>query len=200
MKTEQPIYPLLTEVIPGTETPGGLACFITYGTRDLGRYRLHRATNRRRSRQGRPPRVATNTRARGSRRAAKAAAARSPGGGDDDPGDPDPADPAQGQPGESDKGRHCRGCGHSLDDLRPQARYCNNACRMAYNRSGKAAEPVVILEVPELATVLLEIDSTARRRQAAWMNRADDDPAKLTAYLAELWHQARRARAVEVAA
>lgn len=46
------------------------------------------------------------------------------------------------------KARYCLGCGHSIDDRRPQAKYCpdhlgGQGCRKRYKRRGYAARPVV---------------------------------------------------------
>lgn len=148
---------------------------------------------RRRGQTGRTPRPNTSTRTPGSRRTRT----QTPSRGDPDDGDPDPGEPARAGRGDLTKGRrHCLGCGHRIDHKRPQARYCDDACRMRYVRAGRvAADPHVPVQVLPLAQVLGEINKTAGRRQAAWLGRADDDTAVLTERLQVLWDVARRARA-----
>jgi hypothetical protein len=137
-------------------------------------------------------RTSTASRSKGSRRG-KAA---SPSRGDPDEGDPDPGGPARADQGDLKKGRHCLGCGHGIGHKRPQARYCDESCRKAYQRRGKvAAAPVPPVEVVPLGDVLGAINKAARDRQAAWLGRVEADPELLTTQLALLWDVARRARA-----
>jgi hypothetical protein len=158
---------------------------------------LNRADRLRpRSSTGRAPRTGTNTRTRGSRRTRTKAPSR----GDPD-GDPDPGGPARADQGDLTEGRHCLGCGHSIDQKRAQALYCNEACRKVYIRAGRvAAKPVIVTDVIPLADVLGEINKTATVRQRAWRSEIEADTQALTRQLAELWHEARRARALGVIA
>lgn len=137
-------------------------------------------------------RTSTASRSKGSRRGTTT----SPSRGDPDEGDPDPGGPARADQGDLTKGRLCLGCGHGIEHRRPQARYCDDACRKVYERGGRvAAAPVPPVEVLPLGEVLGEINKTARTRQAAWAGRAEVDPNLLTRQLAVLWDVARRARA-----
>lgn len=149
---------------------------------------------RRRPSSGRAPRTSTNTRTRGSRRTRTT----SPSRGDPDPdGDADPGGAARADQGDLRKGsRWCLGCGHSIDHKRPQARYCDDACRKVYTRGGRvAAQPVEQTDVIPLVDLLGEINKMARVRQAAWRSEVEADTQALTGRLNDLWLEARRARA-----
>lgn len=137
-------------------------------------------------------RTSTASRSQGSRRGKTATPSR----GDPDEGDPDPGGPAQADQGDRSEGRLCLGCGHGIGHKRATARYCDDACRKAYERRGKvAAAPVKPVEVFPLVDVLGAINQTAHTRQAAWLGRVEADPDLLTDQLALLWDVARRARA-----
>lgn len=149
--------------------------------------------------QGRAARPSTNGRSQGSRRASTA----SSGGGD--PGDPDDADPSapNGQGGRDQKGRHCLGCGSSIDKKRAGARYCGDRCRKRYVRNGRVAAAPVRTEDrkeyrrPEL--VGAEYHELAEVRRRLWQQPASRARvADLEGLMADLGAEYRLTRAARV--
>jgi hypothetical protein len=126
----------------------GTEVFDATGFRDL----LHLAKRLRPSRRrstGRAPRASTNSRNRGSRRCRSATRA---GPGDDDSGSDDPPGETEPPVGREQAERRCIAvdCNRPIGHLAPQARYCDDACRMRDNRARAEREELAAGSNPGL--------------------------------------------------